>query len=85
MLSKNQVLEPSDLLVTGPIGIAYMQQDPEILTLNDGFSLEGYLGDMRKKLIRQALEKSDGNQSEAARLLGISPQAVHKFLKTAIT
>ncbi len=85
MLSKNQVLEPSDLLVTGPIDGSYMQHDPEVMTLHDGFSLEGYLGDMRKSLIRQALEKSEGNQSEAARLLGISPQAVHKFLKKVIT
>ena len=62
-----------------------MQQDPEIMTMHDGFSLEGYLGDVRKKLIREALEKSEGNQSEAARLLGISPQAVHKFLKKTNT
>ena len=82
MLTKNQVLEPSDLAVFDSSD-GYLQEDPEDMTLHENFSLEDYLGDMRKKLIYQALEKSNGNQSEAARLLGISPQAVHKFLKTA--
>jgi transcriptional regulator with PAS, ATPase and Fis domain len=45
-----------------------------------GFSLEEYLTSARKQLILRALEMADGNQSAAARLLGISPQAVHKFL-----
>jgi DNA-binding NtrC family response regulator len=47
----------------------------------EGFSLESYLSDMRRKLILRALELSKGNQSEAARLLRITPQAVHQFLK----
>src|SRR5262249_5652626 len=45
-----------------------------------GFSLEEYVASARKQLILRALEMADGNQSAAARLLGISPQAVHKFL-----
>ena len=28
----------------------------------------------------KALEMSEGNQSKASRLLGVTPQAVHKFL-----
>jgi DNA-binding NtrC family response regulator len=51
---------------------------PEI---GDGFSLEAYLSEMRRKLILRALELSKGNQSEAARMLSITPQAVHQFLK----
>lgn len=53
-------------------------QTPEI---SNGFSLETFLGDMRRKLILRALELSRGNQSEAARMLSITPQAVHQFLK----
>jgi DNA-binding NtrC family response regulator len=53
-------------------------QTPEI---GEGFSLETYLGDMRRKIILHALELSKGNQSEAARMLHITPQAVHQFLK----
>jgi len=29
----------------------------------------------------KALDMSDGNQSKAARLLGVTPQAVHKFIQ----
>ena len=54
------------------------RQTPEI---GEGFTLEGYLGDMRRKIILRALELSKGNQSEAARMLHITPQAVHQFLK----
>jgi len=28
----------------------------------------------------RALESANGNQSQAARMLGVTPQAVHKFL-----
>jgi DNA-binding NtrC family response regulator len=51
---------------------------PEI---GGGFSLENYLSEMRRKIILRALELSKGNQSEAARMLHITPQAVHQFLK----
>jgi len=49
--------------------------------ISEGFSLEVYLGDLRRRLILKALEIAKGNQSEAARLLRITPQAVHQFLK----
>ena len=47
----------------------------------EGFRLEDYLSDVRKQLILRALEISSGNQSEAARLLGVSAQAVSSFQK----
>ena len=46
-----------------------------------GFILEDFLGSARKQLILKALEIAKGNQSEAARLLGLTPQAVNKFFK----
>ncbi len=46
----------------------------------DGFSMESYLAGTRKQLVARALELSDGNKSQAARLLGVTPQAIHKFL-----
>jgi DNA-binding protein Fis len=49
--------------------------------LADGFQLENYLSDVRQKLMLRALEISAGNQSQAARLLGISAQAVSSFQK----
>lgn len=46
-----------------------------------GFSVDEMLSDIRMHLFDKALEKAKGNRSEAARLLGLSPQAVSKFLK----
>ena len=46
---------------------------PEHVTLpNAGFDLDGVVGTLERRLITQALEQSDGNKTEAARLLGIS-------------
>ena len=77
-LCRHDVLEGDDLLITDPVTYA----DP-LDTLPEpsiGFSLEEFLGSARKQLILRALEAAGGKQSEAARLLGITPQAVHKFL-----
>jgi len=52
---------------------------------SEGFSLEEFVASARKQLILRAMELARGNQSEAARLLGISPQAVHKFLRKSTT
>jgi transcriptional regulator of acetoin/glycerol metabolism len=46
-----------------------------------GFSMEDFLGNLRQKIIWHALERSDYNQSRCAELLGVSPQAVNKFLR----
>jgi DNA-binding NtrC family response regulator len=62
----------------GDIARSVSNQIPDI---GEHFSLETYLGDMRRRLILHALELSKGNQSEAARMLNITPQAVHQFLK----
>jgi transcriptional regulator with GAF, ATPase, and Fis domain len=80
-LSRHDVLEADDLLITEPVTYA----DPlDVLPEPyEGFSLEEFLNSARKQLILRALEASDGNQSKAARLLGITPQAVHKFLRRA--
>jgi two-component system response regulator AtoC len=78
-LARQDILDPDDLMISDPITYA----DP-LSALPDpyeGFSLEKYLTSARKQLILHALEMAEGNQSEAARLLGISPQAVHKFLQ----
>jgi len=57
------------------------ERTPPLPELTEDFSLETYLSELRKRLILRALELSKGNQSEAARLLRITPQAVHQFLK----
>ncbi|NLI42000.1 MAG: sigma 54-interacting transcriptional regulator [Caldisericales bacterium] len=77
-LCRADVLDADDLLITEPI--TYSDPLDALPDPYEGFSLESFLGSARKQMILRALEISDGNQSRAARLLGISPQAVHKFL-----
>ena len=84
MLCSKPVLEPEDLQTGGMPAAHYQQPEKGLPVVQEGFSMETYLGSMRKRLIFEALEKAKGNQSEAARLLGISPQAVHQFLKSEI-
>lgn len=80
-LCSKEVIEEDDLLIMDPI----VHDDPlDFLPIpHDGFSLEEFLSCARKQLILKALDIANGNQSEAARLLGITPQAVHKFFKIA--
>jgi DNA-binding NtrC family response regulator len=49
--------------------------------LSDGFKLEKYLAQVRNQLFLQALEACKGNQTAAAELLGVSKQAVSKFVQ----
>jgi len=46
-----------------------------------GFDLEAYISELRTQLKTRALELAGGNQSEAARLLNVSPNAISKWLK----
>lgn len=78
-LCRADVLDADDLLITDPI--TYSDPFDTLPDPYEGFSLESFLGSARKQMILRALEIADGNQSRAARLLGISPQAVHKFLQ----
>lgn len=78
-LARRDLLNADDLIISEPIASA----DPlaSLPEPHEGFSLEEYLTSARKQLILRALETARGNQSEAARLLGITPQAVHKFVR----
>lgn len=79
-LARTAVLEADDLLIAEPV--AYADPLAALPEPEEGFSLEAYLTSARKQLMLRALETSGGNQSKAAKLLGISPQAVHKFLQS---
>ena len=78
-LCTREILNDDDLLITEPI----KNVDPldALPTPCEGFSLEEFISSARKQIILRALEIARGNQSHAARLLGITPQAVHKFLQ----
>lgn len=78
-LSRQDVLDADDLMITEPV--TYADPLAALPEPGEGFSLEEYLTSARKQLILRALELAKGSQSEAARMLGVTPQAVHKFLK----
>ncbi len=79
MMSTRDSLGADDLLITS----SRRRRDAlsALPEPHDGFSLEDYLKSVRKQMILRALEMSGNNQSQAASLLGISSQAVHKFVK----
>ena len=77
-LSRVEVLDASDLLITEPV--TYADPLDALPEPCEGFSLDEFLGSARKQIILRALETANGNQTQAARMLGVTPQAVHKFL-----
>ena len=78
-LCRGDVLQPNDLLISEPI--TYADPLDALPEPSEGFSLEEFLTSARKQIILKAVEASSGNRSQAARLLGVTPQAVHKFLR----
>jgi transcriptional regulator with GAF, ATPase, and Fis domain len=82
-LARQELLDADDLIVSEPI--TYADPLAALPEPSEGFSLEGFVTSARKQLILRAMELARGNQSEAARLLGITPQAVHKFLRKSTT
>jgi transcriptional regulator with PAS, ATPase and Fis domain len=78
-LCRHDVLDVDDLLITEPV--TYADPLDALPDPYEGFSLDGFLGSARKQMLLRALESAKGNQSQAARMLGITPQAVHKFLQ----
>ncbi|MBV9622916.1 MAG: sigma 54-interacting transcriptional regulator [Acidobacteria bacterium] len=79
---QNDVLGPDDLLITDAPAPDPFTGLPEPAP---GFSLQQFLNQVRKQLILRALAKCDNNQSDAAKLLGISKQAVSQFLSGEAT
>jgi transcriptional regulator with GAF, ATPase, and Fis domain len=59
-----------ELAIAGP---SLSLPEPE-----EGFSMPKFLSDTRRRLIDRALEIASGKQNTAAKLLGITPQALNK-------
>lgn len=77
-MTKTDLIDADDLILTEPVA----KDDPlsALPEPAEGFSIEEFLASARKQLVLRAMETARGNGSEAARLLGVSPQAVHKYL-----
>jgi DNA-binding NtrC family response regulator len=80
LYAPEDVLHPEDLLITEPCesGADPLAALPDPV---EGFSLEDFLAKARRQLMLRALAKCGGNQSRAAALLGVSKQAVSKFVQ----
>lgn len=77
-LTRRDVIDADDLILAEPV-----PKDDPLSALPEpaeGFSIEDFLTSARKQLVMRAMDAANGNRSEAARLLGVSPQAVHKYL-----
>jgi transcriptional regulator with AAA-type ATPase domain len=79
MLAPAKTIQPEDLrfgqpLRTNPLAVL---PDP-----SEGFQLIPFLDDVKQRMIHRAMELSDDVQARAARLLGISPQALNQFFKS---
>ncbi len=79
LLCRQNTLQADDLLITEPI--TYADPLDALPEPYEGFVLDEFLSSIRKQMILRALEASGGNQSRAARLLGCTPQAIHKFVQ----
>ena len=78
LYARGDAIQADDLLITDD----HPGKDP-LAALPEpfhGFSIEIYLAQVRKQLYLRALAECKGNQAEAAALLGVSKQAVGKFL-----
>lgn len=84
VLTPKTILSAEDLRAQCSTLEPYPVQGPPVPVLDGSFSLEMYLSTLRRRIILKALEKANHNQSLAARMLGITPQAVHQFVKTHV-
>ena len=77
-MTAGRIIKPADLQFDEPILQDYFDFIPDPY---EGFDINEFCGEIRRKLIEKALEKTNGNKSAAAKLLGVSPQAVHQYFK----
>jgi transcriptional regulator with GAF, ATPase, and Fis domain len=79
MLAAGKVIHPSDLRFEAPMRTNPMSALPDP---SEGFKLNEFLDEIKLHQIQRALELSGGIQARAARLLGITPQAINQLLKS---
>src|SRR6266481_3712655 len=78
LYSRADIIDAEDLKFNcDPVGKDPFAALPEP---RNGFRVEEYLRQARNELFRRALEACKGNQTAAAEMLGVSKQAVNKFV-----
>lgn len=79
MFATGKLIQPDDLRFEAPLRTNPISALPDPA---EGFQVNEFLDELKLHLIQRALELAGGVQSRAARLLGISPQAINQFLKS---
>jgi len=82
MLCPSDVIGPDELQFDRYVAKGAFTALPEPA---EGFDLTAFLDETRDQLVRRAMEKANGVQAQAARLLGWSPQAVNQHLRSRQT
>ena len=84
MLSIQEEIRPEDLPqeILSSAGENYKSRIPSVTLPEEGIRLREYLADIEREFFRQALEKSKGNMTKAAALVGWEGHAFRKAVKT---
>jgi DNA-binding NtrC family response regulator len=80
VISRAVILCETDLIEPHDLDLAEVESASQLPQPFEGFELETFISESRETLIDRALAMSNGNQSQAARLLGTTAQNVSKFL-----
>jgi DNA-binding NtrC family response regulator len=78
MLAPAKLIQPADLRFEAPLRTDPMSALPDP---SDGFKVNEFLDEIKLHLIHRAMDLSGNVQARAARILGITPQAINQFLK----
>lgn len=79
MLAPGKVINPEDLRFEIPIRTNPMSALPDP---TEGFKLIDFLDEIKLRMIQRAMELGGDVQARAAKLLGLTPQAINQFLKS---
>ena len=79
MLAPGKVINPEDLRFETPIRTNPMSALPDP---TEGFKLIDFLDEIKLRMIQRAMELGGDVQARAAKLLGLTPQAINQFLKS---
>ncbi len=78
MMVRGKIIRPDDLQFDE---VLVSRDGPELPQPHEDFDINAYCGEVRRQLMETALEMAGGNKSAAARLLGVTPQAVYQYFR----
>ncbi len=79
MLATGKIIGPEDLRFETPIRMDPMSSLPDP---SEGFKLIDFLDEIKLRMIQRAMELGGNVQARAAKLLGLTPQALNQFFKS---